>query len=620
MKRRYLLNSIFSLMLAMTPLSAMAGIDDLPVTTVNGRSYHYYDVAPKQTIYSICRTLGITKEQLFASNPSVAEDGLKAFQRLLFPVDGEPVDETAPLPETGQKIHLAAKRETIYSIARAYGVTPAQLEQWNPGLRERGVREGDRIVVSDAATAAPQTDDATPAATSGYTEYVVKDRETFYSIAHTHGVSVAALEEANPDVALLREGMTLRIPASTTTADHPSLPAMVEVKRPDPTPQPVPQPEPVRVDSIVSETRPETVAHAPASKDINIAVVLPFMLGEEQRGRRAELMTEWYKGFLIAVDSMRVSDRPIHITAFDSRGADSSLGDILADPRLAEARVIIGPDNARQLDELVRWASPRGIDVMNLFVVADRTYTDTPSLYQATIPHDDMYRQAIGAMMTHFRDGITPVIISANGADGDKKEFVRDLTASLRNAGIDYLTINYNGSLTASDLNEIDRAGRYAFIPVSSRQADLNRILPSLIELKTQMTSYDPVRLYGYPEWTTFRGETLSNMHALNTYVYSRFFTSPDDPWAKRVEEAYERWYGESMAAAVPRQGLLGFDTGMFLIKALESVDTIADAPVYRGVQNAFRFVSPVGVKGHVNDDLYFVNFRPSGLTDRISL
>jgi len=620
MKRRYLLNSIFSLMLAMTPLSAMAGIDDLPITTVNGRSYHYYDVAPKQTIYSICRALGITKDQLFASNPSVAEDGLKAFQRLLFPIDGKPVDEAAHLPAAGQKIHMAAKRETIYSIARAYGVTPAQLEQWNPGLRERGVREGDRIVVSDAATAAPQTDAATHEPTPGYTEYVVKDKETFYSIAHTHGVSVAALEEANPDVTLLREGMTLRIPASTTTADHPSLPAMVDFKRPDPTPQPVPMPEPVRVDSIVPETQTETVAPVPAPKDINIAVVLPFMLGEEQRGRRAELMTEWYKGFLIAVDSMRVSDRPIHITAFDSRSADSPLDDILADPRLADARVIIGPDNARQLDELARWAAPRGIDVVNLFVVADRTYTETPSLYQATIPHDDMYRQAISAMITHFRDGITPVIITSDGAEGDKREFVSELTSGLRSAGIDYLTIDYDGTLTASDLGELDRAGRYAFIPVSSRQADLNRIMPSLIELKTQMTSYDPVRLYGYPEWTTFRGETLSNMHALNTYVYSRFFTSPDDPWAKRVEEAYERWYGEPMAAAVPRQGLLGFDTGMFLIKVLAGGDTLSDAPVYHGVQNAFRFVSPAGVKGHVNDDLYFVNFRPSGLTDRISL
>lgn len=625
MKRRYLLNSIFSLMLAMTPVSAMAGIDDLPVTTVNGRSYHYYDVAPKQTVYSICRALGITKEQLVASNPSVAEEGLKAFQRLLFPVNGEPVAATAASSAADRKIHVAASRETIYSIARAYGVTPSKLEQWNPGLRERGVREGDRIVVSDAPAAsesagASEPAGTTQAATPGYTEYVVKDKETFYSIAHTHGVSVAALEEANPDVALLREGMKLRIPASTTTADHPSLPAPIEVKRPDPSPQPVVLPDPVRVDSIVPSTPEAVTAPAPASKDVNIAVVLPFMLGEEQRGRRAELMTEWYKGFLIAVDSMRASERPIHITAFDSRGADNSLDNILSDPRLAEASVIIAPDNARQLDALATWAAPRGIDVMNLFVVADRTYTDTPSLYQATIPHDDMYRQAIEAMLTHFRDGITPVIVSPEGADGDKKEFVSTLTSRLRNAGIEYLTIGYNGSLTASDLAALDRTGRYAFIPVSSRQADLNRILPSLIELKTQMTSYDPIRLYGYPEWTTFRGETLSNMHALNTYVYSRFFTSPDDPWAKRVEEAYERWYGEPMAAAVPRQGLLGFDTGMFLVKVLSGGDTLANAPVYHGVQNAFRFVSPAGVKGHVNDDLYFVNFRPSGLTDRISL
>ena len=74
------------------------------------------------------------------------------------------------------------------------------------------------------------------------------------------------------------------------------------------------------------------------------------------------------------------------------------------------------------------------------------------------------------------------------------------------------------------------------------------------------------------------------------------------------------------MAAAVPRQGLLGFDTGMFLIPALAKEGSIADAPVYHGVQNAFRFIRPAGVSGQVNDDLYFVNFRPSGLTDRISL
>ena len=87
-----------------------------------------------------------------------------------------------------------------------------------------------------------------------------------------------------------------------------------------------------------------------------------------------------------------------------------------------------------------------------------------------------------------------------------------------------------------------DRAMFCTFIPNTASQADLNRILPTLIELRSAMTDTDPMRLYGYPEWTTFRGETLTNMHGVNTYVYSRFFTSPDDPWAKQVEEAFERW------------------------------------------------------------------------------
>ncbi len=161
------------------------------------------------------------------------------------------------------------------------------------------------------------------------------------------------------------------------------------------------------------------------------------------------------------------------------------------------------------------------------------------------------------------------MILSATEGSADKQPFVDQLTSALRRAGIDYATIDYNGILGLDDLASLDRDGRYAFIPTSSRQADPQPGAPGADRAQGAMSGYDPVRLYGYPEWTTFRGETLTNMHTVNTYVYSRFFTSPEDPWAKRVEDAYERWYGQPMAAAVPRQGLLGFDTGMFSSRPL---------------------------------------------------
>lgn len=614
---KHIIKSLLALMLATAPLGALAGIDDLPVTTVGGKQYHYYDVQPKQTVYSICNELGITKARLFETNPSVAEDGLKAFQRLLFPID-------SPSPD----IHVVGNRETIYGISHRYGITPSQLEEWNPGVRD-GVRPGDRLVVSDPAKVekgdgSDKSDKSDKSDAPAYTLYTVKARETFYSIAHSNGISVAELEAANPEVTLLREGQQLRIPAPKgekrkengegerleiggekrlEIGEHSDISDISQPSQPS------------------QSSQPSEPSQAPEQReDVNIAVVLPFKLGSEHRGRKAELMTEWYKGFLLAVDSMRHSSRPIHIQTYDTEGTDEGLSRIMLNPDLAKAQVIVAPDNAEQLERLAAYGTEKGIDVLNLFVVADRSYATTPSLFQATIPHDAMYESAVTAMLKQIEDGFTPVVLKPSDGSADKQSFVDQLTDALRRHGVDYRTVEYDKTLTLDDLEGLDRGGRYAFIPNTASQADLNRILPTLIELRSAMTDTDPMRLYGYPEWTTFRGETLTNMHGVNTYVYSRFFTSPDDPWAKQVEEAFERWYGTPMAAAVPRQGLLGFDTGMFLVSTLRSGMRLADAPVFHGVQNAFRFVRPKGIEGNVNDDLYFVNFRPSGLTDRISL
>ncbi len=108
-------------------------------------------------------------------------------------------------------------------------------------------------------------------------------------------------------------------------------------------------------------------------------------------------------------------------------------------------------------------------------------------------------------------------------------------------------------------------------------------------------------------------------MHKLNTLVYSRFYTVPDDPAVRDVENRFQSWYGTPMQNFVPRQGLFGFDTGMFLINALAHPRTDGFLP-YMGVQNGFSFTRPTAASGWVNNELYFINFRPSGLIDKITL
>jgi murein DD-endopeptidase MepM/ murein hydrolase activator NlpD len=43
--------------------------------------------------------------------------------------------------------HLVVKGDTIYSIARSYNTTPAEIYKWNPSFKENSIKPGDKIQI-----------------------------------------------------------------------------------------------------------------------------------------------------------------------------------------------------------------------------------------------------------------------------------------------------------------------------------------------------------------------------------------------------------------------------------------------------------------------------------------
>lgn len=591
-------------------VNADARIVDLPVKVVGDKAYHYYEVKPKETIYSLCINLGITKERLIELNPAVA-DGLKAGMTLLFPAtEAAPVAQvqsatpasSAPIVESAAErpsMHLVAKGETLYSIAKRYGLSVPELQQWNSQALVSGLRPGMMLRLGEPRTA-PQTQ---PVRRDTVQYYVVKEKETFYSIAHAHGLSVAELEKANPDVGLLHPGDTLTIPAHTS----------VEV-----------QDMPVAAADNRVETGQPNVQAGIHKGTVDISLVLPLMLNSENRPVQALRYTEFYKGFLLALDSLRNIGTSVNVRVFDTEDSDFKVSQLVQGSALDGTQLIIAPDNESHLGKLAEYGKAHDVEILNLFAIRNDSYQTNPAMMQANIPHSRMYDRAIDALVRDMRER-TPVIVRRKDGETDKLEFVNALCARLKQEGIDYMTVEYDNALTVDDLPVVDAgsdSAAFGFIPISSKQAELNRLLPALIAYKASLPGFESVRLYGYPEWTAFRGETMANMHAANTFVYSRFFTVPDDPGAESIDDKYRYWYGADMTPGVPRQGLLGFDTGMFVIGALSENGGDFDLPThpYVGVQNGFDFVRDAPESGLVNETLYFVNFRPSGLIDRINL
>lgn len=608
--------TVSTLLWVSTVLTASAAVKDLPVRTVNGKIYHYYEVQPKETVYSLCYRLGITKEELIKDNPAVA-DGLKSGMILFFPYEDQPTRSEEKSVSTGIINHKVEKGETIFGIAKKYGVTTEELISQNPILSQ-GLKAGQTItIVTDSPLRSSEPEMKTevsdnPPVARLMKGYVVRKKETFYSIARDNGITVAQLEEANPGITVLKAGQVLNIPDSGTENRDDNFISQSE-------PQNEEQSVPVPIDSVAVTVEGSSFNQdlSPDEnlerKNVSIAVILPFMLKEENISKAAQRYTEFYKGLLVAVDSMRNSAADIHIKAFDSEGSATRVKEILASDDLKGVSHIIAPDNTDQITLISDWANRNDAKVVNIFLVRSEAYLTNPSLMQGNLPSTLMVDKAIDGMCERLKYS-TPVFIGINNAPADKAEFTAQLKKSLDSKGITYNEIMVDGFLTPANLKALPADGNYTFIPVSGKQADLNKLLPGLIDWRDEAVT-PTVKVFGYPEWITYRGETLENMHKLNTTVYSRFYADEDAARTLDVENSYQRWYGNGMEAAVPRQGLLGFDTGMYLIRNIAF-----DEERYDGVQNGFHFINSSPDQGAFNNVLYFINFRPGGQIDKYSL
>jgi membrane-bound lytic murein transglycosylase D len=95
------------------------------------------------------------------------------------------------------RMHTVASGDNLWSLARRYGVTVAQLERWNGLSSGRTLRPGERLAVSEGAR----------------THTVVRG-DTWGTLARRYGVSTSALAQANgrSTSQVIRVGEELRIP------------------------------------------------------------------------------------------------------------------------------------------------------------------------------------------------------------------------------------------------------------------------------------------------------------------------------------------------------------------------------------------------------------------------
>jgi len=119
-------------------------------------------------------------------------------------------------PPANATTYTVKSGDVLGKIAERHGCTVAQLKSWN-GLTSNNIRVGQKLIVAAPATKASQAAQTSKAASSSsgeYTTYVVREGDSFYSIAKNYpGVSAQNIMDYNGlSSSKIRPGMTIKIP------------------------------------------------------------------------------------------------------------------------------------------------------------------------------------------------------------------------------------------------------------------------------------------------------------------------------------------------------------------------------------------------------------------------
>ena len=117
----------------------------------------------------------------------------------------------------------------------------------------------------------------------------------------------------------------------------------------------------------------------------------------------------------------------------------------------------------------------------------------------------------------------------------------------------------------------------------------------------------------------TTDADCTDGMHAIDTYFYTRYYYNSQDYFTQKLENSYHRWYNENMRYSSPKMGILGFDSGVFILRAMLG-NEIYNGHInkYNGLQTDFDFERVGESGGYFNKSVKIIRFTPYGSIEKM--
>lgn len=498
--------------------------------------------------------------------------------------------------------HVVLERQTEYSICKAYGVTPEDLYQYNPGLKENGLKKNSIIIIpsQEVTPEKPQTNQK-------YRKHTVKWYETLDDVAKKYGVTTEAIIELNDiqdPTAVTR--MKILIPNTDSPAAE-----RTEKKerrffftRANDTSANVNTADTLAsssIDSLAIEDSIDAYLEVPKTS-VNFALLLP--MAATGTTSRVNYM-DFYCGVLYALYNSSNAGIETDIKVFDTENGtvpDSTFFD--------NRDFVIGPVFTKEFNNIMSLV-PHDLPIVSPLDHRTITLTEQyPNLIQAPTHRSFQYRDLVKWLGNDVQEGDHIIYITETNARDSAS--VREMSEILAASGLNYdkfsYTILQGRSISATLLSKMTETGNNRVIIESESEAWVNDLVRnlSILNKKVKITLYSPSKIRSYE---SIDAETLyqNSLHVCLSYNINY-----DRPEVKSFLLKYRAiFHTEPTLFAFQ-----GYDIATYFINLVNQFgyqwqEKINESKM-SGLQATFDFNREDG-KGYINEGIRRVEYFPDG-------
>ena len=469
--------------------------------------------------------------------------------------------------------HIVLEKQTLFSIAKAYEVTVDDIYDYNPSLKETGLKKNSIILipskealdpVHEVAPAKTQ-EQATEISETSHTEvspvlkknrqktHVRKWYEDLDTIAEKYGVSVEAIMVANNLTGRkLENRQKLIIPDTDEIIKQADAVEKVVVNAIDSTKaEALTEANDTTADA---DNWPQWLFRPKNKEEVNMTVILPLKAGEENLSRNN---MDFYSGLLLAVKDLAEEGVSTQLNIYDS--TDPSHPVTIDD--LEKSDFIIGPVSSGDLKRMMDSIPVTSTIISPLDQRAEALAYINQNFVQVPTPHRTQYEDIMSWIKEDLTDSCKVFVITEKGArETDATRLMKEVVDS---SHIEYIPFSYNileGRDVTEPLIEMMSPENVNRVFIASESEafvnDVVRNLNILVYRKLNITLYAPAKI------RTFETIEVENLHNTNLHISLAYNIDYDSP---SVQDFIMKYRGLYMTE--PSQfAYQGYDTAKYFI------------------------------------------------------